>query len=113
IPEQVAMGPDDESAAAELSGACKSAERGREAAKDARRQPRGAGTGSEIPPLASCAGGDDGLDFEQVYKAHFAFVWRSLRLLGVPADAAEDAAQDTFDVVARQLGGFEGRAELR
>ena len=53
------------------------------------------------------------LEFEQVYQAHFDFVWRSLRLLGVDAAALEDAAQDTFSVVARQLGGFEGRASLR
>jgi RNA polymerase sigma-70 factor (ECF subfamily) len=53
------------------------------------------------------------LDFESVYAEHFDFVWRSLRLLGVPDAAAEDAAQDTFSVVLRQLSQFEGRSALR
>lgn len=53
------------------------------------------------------------LDFESVYAEHFDFVWRSLRLLGVPDASAEDAAQDTFSVVLRQLSQFEGRSALR
>src|SRR5688572_1151553 len=53
------------------------------------------------------------LDFEDVYERHFDFVWRSLRLLGVPAEAVEDATQDTFSVVSRQLARFEGRSSLR
>jgi RNA polymerase sigma-70 factor (ECF subfamily) len=53
------------------------------------------------------------LDFERVYQENFDFVWRSLRLLGVPDAAAEDAAQDTFSVVARQLSQFEGRSQRR
>jgi RNA polymerase sigma-70 factor (ECF subfamily) len=53
------------------------------------------------------------LDFDRVYEEHFDFVWRSLRLLGVPDAAAEDAAQDTFSVVLRQLSQFEGRSALR
>jgi RNA polymerase sigma-70 factor, ECF subfamily len=64
----------------------------------------------------SVSGGSDAassLDFEQVYEAHFDFVWRSLRLLGVGDEALEDATQDTFSVVARQLCRFEGRSALR
>jgi RNA polymerase sigma-70 factor (ECF subfamily) len=53
------------------------------------------------------------LDFEDVYERHFDFVWRSLRLLGVPAEGVEDATQDTFSVVSRQLARFEGRSALR
>jgi RNA polymerase sigma-70 factor (ECF subfamily) len=59
---------------------------------------------AEPPPL---------LDFESVYEAEFDFVWRSLRLLGVPPSAVEDAAQDVFSVVSRRLAGFEGRSSLR
>lgn len=47
------------------------------------------------------------------YEAHFDFVWRSLRRLGVPPDMLEDAAQDVFVVAARKIGEFEGRARLR
>jgi RNA polymerase sigma-70 factor (ECF subfamily) len=52
-------------------------------------------------------------DFELVYAEHFNFVWRSLRLLGVAPEALEDASQDVFSVVCRQLGRFEGRSSLR
>jgi RNA polymerase sigma-70 factor (ECF subfamily) len=51
--------------------------------------------------------------FDQVYEAHFDFVWRSLRLLGIADEALEDATQDTFSVVSQQLAGFEGRSTLR
>jgi RNA polymerase sigma-70 factor (ECF subfamily) len=57
------------------------------------------------------AGAD--LDFDDVYERHFDFVWRSLRLLGVPPEVVEDATQDTFSVVSRRLARFEGRSSLR
>jgi RNA polymerase sigma-70 factor (ECF subfamily) len=53
------------------------------------------------------------LTFDPIYEAHFDFVWRSLRLLGVDEHALEDATQDTFSVVSRQLAGFEGRSALK
>lgn len=49
----------------------------------------------------------------EAYEAHFDFVWRSLRRLGVPADGLEDAAQDVFVVAARKIHEFEGRAKVR
>ncbi len=51
--------------------------------------------------------------FAAVYDVHFAFVWRSLRRLGVPDRLLDDAAQDVFLVVHRRLSGFEGRASLK
>lgn len=68
--------------------------------------PRGSDVRAEHAPA-------EALDFAQLYEMHFDFVWRSLRLLGVPAGAIEDVVQDTFDVVSRQLGQFEGRSSLR
>lgn len=53
------------------------------------------------------------LDFDHVYDTHFDFVWRSLRLLGIPDAQVEDALQDTFSVVSHKLAGFEGRSALR
>src|SRR5258707_547910 len=53
------------------------------------------------------------LDFDAVYTAHVAFVWRSLRRLGVPPALLEDATQNTFLVVHRRLAEFEGRGALR
>jgi RNA polymerase sigma-70 factor (ECF subfamily) len=51
--------------------------------------------------------------FGQVYDEYFTFVWRTLRLLSVADDSLEDAAQDVFTVVSRQLDDFGGRASLR
>lgn len=53
------------------------------------------------------------LVFRDVYDAEFDFVWRSLLLLGVDRHAAEDAAQEVFSVVSRQLSRFERRSSLR
>jgi RNA polymerase sigma-70 factor (ECF subfamily) len=50
--------------------------------------------------------------FDEVYEAHFAFVWRVLRTFGVPETGLEDAAQDVFVVVHRRLPDFEGRAAV-
>ena len=50
--------------------------------------------------------------FDDVYEAHFAFVWRVLRTFGVPEPALEDAAQDVFVVVHRRLPEFEGRSAI-
>jgi RNA polymerase sigma-70 factor, ECF subfamily len=49
----------------------------------------------------------------QVYGAHFDFVWRNARRLGVPEALADDVAQDVFLVVARRIGSFDGRASIR
>jgi len=51
--------------------------------------------------------------FERIYDEQFAFVWRSLRGLGVPGPALDDAAQDVFLVVHRRLPEFQGRSSLR
>jgi RNA polymerase sigma-70 factor (ECF subfamily) len=50
--------------------------------------------------------------FDDVYSAHFAFVWRVLRIFGVHESQLEDAAQDVFVVVHRRLSEFEGRASI-
>ena len=52
-------------------------------------------------------------DFDQLYEKHAAFVWRTLRSLGVSRDDIEDAAQEVFTTVFRKLATFEGRSSLR
>lgn len=52
-------------------------------------------------------------DFDALYEAHFDFVWRSLRRLGVPPGLAEDAAQDTFIVVHRRLADLRSDASAK
>jgi len=65
-----------------------------------------------LPPLTLAAAAP-ALDFEEVYAAHFEFVWRSARSLGVPESALDDVAQDVFVVVHRRLAEFEGRSSVR
>lgn len=48
----------------------------------------------------------------EVYQAHFKYVWRCLRSLGVDALTLDDAVQEVFLVVSRKLDGFDGRAKL-
>lgn len=52
-------------------------------------------------------------DWSAFYDEHFDFVWRSLRRLGVPEAALDDAAQDVFLVAFRRQGEFEGRSSVR
>jgi len=52
------------------------------------------------------------LDLATVYEAHFRYVWRCLRSLGVRDSQLDDALQDVFIVVQRRLPEFDGRAEL-
>jgi RNA polymerase sigma-70 factor (ECF subfamily) len=50
---------------------------------------------SEVPPRVS---------FEELYRLHFDFVWRSLGRLGVHGSQIDDAVQDVFIVMHRRLG---------
>src|SRR5262245_54234162 len=52
-------------------------------------------------------------EFEALYAEHFAFVWRSLRRLGVPAPHLDDAAQDVFIVALRRSHEFRGSSSYR
>ena len=45
--------------------------------------------------------------------AHFDFVWRSLRRLGLTAADADDATQEVFLVVSRKLSAIEPESEKR
>ncbi len=48
--------------------------------------------------------------FEQLYDEHVDFVWRSARRLGLDDSAADDVVQQTFLVVHRRWGDFDGRS---
>lgn len=48
-------------------------------------------------------------EFESVYRDHFAFVWRSLRRLGVPERDLPDATHDVFLVAHARFADFDGR----
>jgi RNA polymerase sigma-70 factor (ECF subfamily) len=53
------------------------------------------------------------LSFDAVVAEHGPYLWRVLRRLGVRSADIEDVWQETFIVVHRKLGGFEGRSQLR
>ena len=53
------------------------------------------------------------VSFAQAYEAHFDFVWRSARRLGVADASIDDVVQDVFVTVYRRLAEFEGRSQLR
>ncbi|HEY6722893.1 MAG TPA: sigma-70 family RNA polymerase sigma factor [Polyangiaceae bacterium] len=48
-----------------------------------------------------------------VYAAHFKYVWRCLRSLGVPDAALDDAVQEVFLVVQRKLAAFDGACDTK
>ncbi len=51
--------------------------------------------------------------FDDVVREHGSYLWRLLRRLGVREADVDDVWQETFIVVHRNLGGFEGRSSLR
>jgi len=51
--------------------------------------------------------------FTDVFRQHFDFVWRTLRSLGVPDAAVDDAVQEVFICVHRRLPEFERRSALK
>lgn len=52
-------------------------------------------------------------DFDAIYEQHFDLVWRTARRLGVPESAADDVVQDTFVVLHRRLGDYDGETSMR
>ncbi len=52
------------------------------------------------------------LRVEDVFRRHYAYVWRSLARLGVGAAQLDDATQDVFVVVHHRLAEFAGHAKL-
>jgi RNA polymerase sigma-70 factor, ECF subfamily len=49
----------------------------------------------------------------QIYDAHFDFVWRNARRLGVEESSADDVTQDVFMIVHRRIAHYDGRASMR
>lgn len=61
--------------------------------------------------LAAPDSGEEG--WSALYDAHFDFVWRSLRRLGVPVSSLDDATQDVFVIALRRRDDFEGRSAVK
>ena len=73
----------------------------------------GAPPAGPLPPRPALAEGGPAFTWEQIYAAHFDFVWRSLRRLGVAEPNVDDATQDVFLIVFRRLGEFEERSSIK
>ncbi len=75
--------------------------------------PAGSPNGELAAPEAQPTATPVSIGFDDVYTEHFAFVWRSLRALGIPHASIDDATQDVFVVVHDRLHTYDGRAPLR
>jgi RNA polymerase sigma-70 factor (ECF subfamily) len=67
-------------------------------------EPGDAAPSVELPPLPP---------FARLYDEHFDFVWREACRLGVPGASVEDVVQDTFLVLHRRLGDYDGRTPVK
>jgi len=67
-------------------------------------------------PLDFAADGpvpDETAVFSDVYRENVAFVWRSLRRLGVSERDVDDVCQEVFVIVHRKLSTFDATAAMR
>ncbi len=67
-----------------------------------------AATVSSAPPQVAVP-----LEFRQVYAEDAAFVWRSLRRLGVRERDLDDVCQEVFVIVHRKLASYDGTSTVR
>lgn len=75
------------------------------------RPTRGTSVGSSESAAEPPVHDGSPLRIRRVVEAHYAFVWRSLRGLGVPAASADDAAQHVFLVAAQKMTAIAEGAE--
>ncbi len=64
------------------------------------------------PPAQAVAAAEPAC-FEEMYNAHFDFVFRSARRLGVPEASLDDVVQRVFLVAYQRLAAFERRSSLK
>jgi RNA polymerase sigma-70 factor, ECF subfamily len=76
----------------------------------AARQSQGVSSPRQAPDEPE---GGGAVDFDGVYRAHFSYVWHTVRRLGGPAADLEDLAHDVFVVVHRRLPDYDPARPLR
>ncbi|MBI4819371.1 MAG: sigma-70 family RNA polymerase sigma factor [Deltaproteobacteria bacterium] len=69
------------------------------------------GTLGSVPLQSSKTAEAPQVRLRALFEAHYDFVWRSLRRLGLDADQADDGAQEVFMVVSRRIGDVGPGAE--
>ncbi|HSS39606.1 MAG TPA: sigma-70 family RNA polymerase sigma factor [Polyangia bacterium] len=67
--------------------------------------------GQRLRPTTPAPASASDQRLEQMFVAHHAMVWRTLRRRGLTADAAADAAQQTFLVAAERLDDIQPDSE--
>jgi len=73
---------------------------------------RGAANAASASPAQATVMSTPPPDFRAIYDAHFDFVWRSLRRLGVREPDALDLTQKVFLTAHVKLAEFEGRSQI-
>lgn len=83
-----------------------------DSARDQGRPPEPFGAPREIeaPPLPPVSSPPE---FPAVYRAEFAYVWKTLRRLGVAPSDLEDVSHDLFVVVHRHLADYDSHRPIR
>lgn len=66
----------------------------------------GDGPPAAAAPAARALSRDEAARFRQMVDAHFDFIWRSLRGLGVPAATVDDTAQQVFWTASQKLAAI-------
>ncbi|HEY2512734.1 MAG TPA: RNA polymerase sigma factor [Polyangiaceae bacterium] len=92
-----------------LPGHCTEVPAASSTALPSRGQPAGSTVASDDPRTDA----SETPVFEDVYAEHFAFVWRSVRRLGVDPASVDDVVQETFLVVHRRLADYEARGSIK
>lgn len=67
----------------------------------------------ELPREADLPPRGEAPEFAELYRGYFGFAWASLRRLGVPSAAIDDAAQDLWVIVHRRLDTYDPDASLK
>lgn len=77
--------------------------------------PLGIATGGSAGAAPKAQGPARGVadPFADIYEGHFHLVFRTLQRFGVPVSQLDDALQDVFLVVCRNLASFRGESSLK
>lgn len=70
-------------------------------------EPEGDGSSTSTPATVGPMAAEGRAALRRMFEEHYAFIWRIVRRLGVPAAATDDAAQQVFLVAARKVCGIE------
>ncbi|PKN45566.1 MAG: sigma-70 family RNA polymerase sigma factor [Deltaproteobacteria bacterium HGW-Deltaproteobacteria-20] len=79
--------------------------------RDLSSEPNTASSTSGVRPRDGQVAGSTHVRLRTIAEAHYDFIWRLLRRLGVSADATDDATQEVFMVAMRRVEDIQTGAE--